>query len=502
MKNIGAMLKQRAVISSRLEAYVEPSADVRMDYRQMNVLANQCASVLTSLGVGKGDRVALLMPNCVEFCCLFYGAAKIGAVAVPLNTRLAAAELEFILSDSGSKVLIYGEAFAGVAEAIKADPNYHCTVIDWVSAAGGSGSLAERLEAADANEPAVECGGSDNLFIMYTSGTTGRPKGVVHTHDSVHTAATSNALTADSRYQDRVLLPLPMFHVAALTTVIFCAMRGITLISMPQLDPAKMWSLIVDERVSIAGAVPAILNFMRHVPEFAELDAPDFRFFMTGGAPMPEALIKMYAAKNMQVMQGYALTESCGSGTVLLGEDALRKIGSAGRATMFADVRVRSDDGVISERGEGEVVIKSDFLLKEYWNRPDATRAAFDNGWFRTGDIGEIDKEGYLYIKDRMKDMIISGGENIYPAEIESVVIGIPGVSEVAVIGLSDEKWGEVACAIVVADQSRVNEQQVVEFCGTRLARYKLPKKVIFAEAIPRNPAGKILKQVLREKYR
>ena len=502
MKNIGAVLRQRAVVSPQLEAYVEPSANLRRDYTQMNALANRCAAVLTSLGVGKGDRVALLMQNSVEFCCLFYGAAKIGAVAVPLNTRLAVAELEFILSDSGSTVLIYGEAFSAVAEAIKAGNTDPCGVIEWVPAAGGSGSLAERLEAADAGEPACDCGGSDNLFIMYTSGTTGHPKGVVHTHDSVHTAATANSLTADSRYQDRILLPLPMFHVAALTTVILCAMRGTTLVSMPQLDPSKMWSLIVDERISIAGGVPAILNFMRQVPEFAELDAPDFRFFMTGGAPMPEALIKMYAAKNMQVMQGYALTESCGSGTVLLGEDALRKVGSAGRACMFAEVRVRDDDGVIRETGEGEVVIKSDFLLKEYWNRPDTTREAFDDGWFRTGDIGQIDEEGYLYIKDRLKDMIISGGENIYPAEIESVVIGIPGVSEVAVIGLSDQKWGEIACAIVVADQSKVSEQQIVEFCDTRLARYKLPKKVIFAEAIPRNPSGKILKRVLREQYR
>ena len=370
MKNIGAVLKQRAVVSPQLEAYVEPSANLRRDYTQMNALANRCAAVLTSLGVGKGDRVALLMQNSVEFCCLFYGAAKIGAVAVPLNTRLAVAELEFILSDSGSTVLIYGEAFSAVAEAIKAGNTDPCGVIEWVPAAGGSGSLAERLEAADAGEPACDCGGSDNLFIMYTSGTTGHPKGVVHTHDSVHTAATANSLTADSRYQDRILLPLPMFHVAALTTVILCAMRGTTLVSMPQLDPSKMWSLIVDERISIAGGVPAILNFMRQVPEFAELDAPDFRFFMTGGAPMPEALIKMYAAKNMQVMQGYALTESCGSGTVLLGEDALRKVGSAGRACMFADVRVRTDDGVISERGEGEVVIKSDFLLKESWEPP------------------------------------------------------------------------------------------------------------------------------------
>ncbi|MGB9302976.1 MAG: long-chain fatty acid--CoA ligase [Mycobacterium sp.] len=501
MKNIGSMLRQRATVSPQLEAYVEPSTNVRMTYAEMNALANRCANLLTSLGIGKGDRVGLLMPNSVEFCCLFYGAAKIGAVTVPLNTRLAAPEVDFILSDSGSKVVIYGEALATVIDAIKTDSDSSCTVSDWVPAGGSVDSLGERLKTAAANEPAGESGGADNLFIMYTSGTTGHPKGVVHTHDSVHSAASSWCSTIDVRYQDRLLLPLPMFHVAALTTVIFCAMRGASLISMPQFDATKVWSLIVDERVSIGGAVPAILNFMRQVPQFAELKAPDFRYFITGGAPMPEALIKLYAAKNMEVVQGYALTESCGGGTLLLSEDALRKAGSAGRATMFTDVGVRSDDGVISERGEGEVVIKSDILLKEYWNRPDATRGAFDNGWFRTGDIGEIDDEGYLYIKDRLKDMIISGGENIYPAEIESVIIGIPGVSEVAVIGLADEKWGEIACAIVVADQGQVSEPQIVEFCGTRLARYKLPKKVIFTGAIPRNPAGKILKRVLRDQY-
>lgn len=497
MKNIGWMLRQRAAVSPRLQAYVEPSTDVRMTYAQMNALANRCADVLTALGIAKGDRVALLMPNSVEFCCLFYGAAKLGAVAVPINTRLAAPEVSFILSDSGSKVVIYGAPSAPVIDAIRAQADPPGTVTDWI----GADSLAERLRSAAADEPAVECGGDDNLFIMYTSGTTGHPKGVVHTHESVHSAASSWASTIDVRYRDRLLLPLPMFHVAALTTVIFSAMRGVTLISMPQFDATKVWSLIVEERVCIGGAVPAILNFMRQVPEFAELDAPDFRYFITGGAPMPEALIKIYAAKNIEVVQGYALTESCGGGTLLLSEDALRKAGSAGRATMFTDVAVRGDDGVIREHGEGEVVIKSDILLKEYWNRPEATRDAFDNGWFRTGDIGEIDDEGYLYIKDRLKDMIISGGENVYPAEIESVIIGVPGVSEVAVIGLPDEKWGEIAAAIVVADQNEVSEQQIVEYCGTRLARYKLPKKVIFAEAIPRNPTGKILKTVLREQY-
>lgn len=387
MKNIGWMLRQRATVSPRLQAYVEPSTDVRMTYAQMNALANRCADVLTALGIAKGDRVALLMPNSVEFCCLFYGAAKLGAVAVPINTRLAAPEVSFILSDSGSKVVIYGAPSAPVIDAIRAQADPPGTVTDWI----GADSLAERLRSAAADEPAVECGGDDNLFIMYTSGTTGHPKGVVHTHESVHSAASSWASTIDVRYRDRLLLPLPMFHVAALTTVIFSAMRGVTLISMPQFDATKVWSLIVEERVCIGGAVPAILNFMRQVPEFAELDAPDFRYFITGGAPMPEALIKIYAAKNIEVVQGYALTESCGGGTLLLSEDALRKAGSAGRATMFTDVAVRGDDGVIREHGEGEVVIKSDILLKEYWNRPAATRDAFDNGWFRTGDIGEID---------------------------------------------------------------------------------------------------------------
>lgn len=501
MKNIGVMLKQRAVVSPQLEAYVEPSTGVRVNYAEMNSITNQCASMLRDLDVCKGDRVALLMPNCLEFCCMFYAAAKIGAVAVPLNTRLTAAELEFILSDSGSAVLVYGDAFADTVASIKAGTTHPCTVREWIPATAGKASLAARLKKADKVEPTVLAGGDENVFIMYTSGTTGNPKGVVHTHDSVNAAASGWAMTIDVRYADRVLLPLPMFHVAALTTVIFCSMRGISLISMPQFDPMTVWSLIVEERVTIGGAVPAILNFMRQVPQFAELNAPDFRYFITGGAPMPEALIKIYAEKNMQVVQGYALTESCGGGTLLLNEDALRKVGSAGRACMFADIAVRDEQGQIHERGEGEVVLRSDFLLKEYWNRPEATNDAFEHGWFRTGDIGEIDDEGYLFIKDRIKDMIISGGENIYPAEIESVIIGIPGVGEVAVIGLPDEKWGEIACAIVVADQTKTNEAEIIAFCGERLARYKLPKKVTFVEAIPRNPSGKILKRVLRDQY-
>ena len=216
---------------------------------------------------------------------------------------------------------------------------------------------------------------------------------------------------------------------------------------------------------------------------------------------MPKALIEIYNAKGMQVLQGYALTESGGGGCFLLNEYALSKLGSAGAASMFTEMRVRDDDGNILEVGTGEVVMKAPFMMKEYWNRPDATAEAFDNGWFRTGDIAEIDDEGFIFIKDRIKDMIISGGVNIYPAEIENVIIAHPAINEVAVIGLPDEKWGEIACAIVVGDESSLSEEELIKHCAEKLSRFKLPKKVIFIEVIPRNPAGKILKRVLKEEF-
>ena len=296
-------------------------------------------------------------------------------------------------------------------------------------------------------------------------------------------------------------MPLPMFHVAALTGVIASTIAGATMISMPNFDPMTVWALIKEERVTTGGSVPAILNFMRQVPDFATFESEHFRCFVTGAAPMPKALIEIYQEKNMQVVQGYALTETGGGGTFLLHEHALAKIGSAGAASMFGQVAVRDTDGNITSNGTGEVVFKAPFVMKEYWNRPDATKEAFDNGWFRTGDIAEIDDEGFVFIKDRIKDMIISGGENIYPAEVENVIIGHAAVNEVAVIGLPDEKWGEIACAIVVGDETQTNEEDLINFCATKLSRYKLPKKVIFIELIPRNPAGKVLKRVLREQF-
>ena len=502
--NLGKNLTQRAGLSPDLEAYVEPSTDTRLNYKELNALANRCSHVMSGLGLQPGDRAALLMQNCVEFVALFYAAAKLGIVVVPLNTRLTSSELSFILSDSGASLMFYGAECAELAEGIKANKDHPLGIETWIRVHAGPGddqSLDDLLAKAPDTEPEAVAGGDDNLFIMYTSGTTGLPKGVVHTHETISWAALSWVTTMDVRYKDRQLLPLPMFHVAALTSLISASIGGGTTVSMPNFDPMTVWSLIKEERVTTGGSVPAILNFMRQVPDFANFDSEHFRCFITGAAPMPKALIEIYNEKSMQVVQGYALTETGGGGTFLLNEYALSKIGSAGAPAMFAEVRVRDSEGNISARGTGEVVIKAPFVMKEYWNRPDATAEAFDNGWFRTGDIAEIDDDGFIFIKDRIKDMIISGGENIYPAEIENVIIAHPAISEVAVIGLPDEKWGEIACAIVVGNQDETSEEDIIACCAEKLSRYKLPKKVIFIEAIPRNPAGKVLKRVLREQF-
>jgi O-succinylbenzoate-CoA ligase len=502
--NIGLDLRQRAVLSPEVEAYVEPSTDVRMNYRELNQLINRCASVLEGLELKAGDRVALLMQNSIEFVSLFYAAAKLGIVVVPLNTRLAAAELAFILSDSGTSVLFYGPECAETTKGIKGNQEHALAINAYIQthpSDDDDNSLNAMLEGQSAEEPEVLHGGDDNLFIMYTSGTTGLPKGVVHTHNSISWSSMSWATTMDVRYQDRMWLPLPMFHVAALTCVITCGIGGATIVSMPNFDPSAAWGIIRDERVNIGGAVPAILNFMRQVPEFESFDSPHLRCFITGGAPMPKSLVEMFNQKNLQVVQGYALTETGGGGTFLLNEYAISKAGSAGTPSMFCELQLRDDAGNIFPYGEGEVVIKAPFLLKEYWNRPDATAEAFDQGWFRTGDIAAVDEAGFVLIKDRIKDMIISGGENVYPAEIENVILAHPAVGEVAVIGLEDEKWGEIACAIVVGDQEQASEEEIIKWCSEKLSRYKLPKKVEYVDILPRNPAGKVLKRVLRDQF-
>ncbi len=504
--NIGHFLAKRALLSPQLEAIVEPSAGGRRQtFRQLNARCNQVANALRASGVAPGERVGLLMMNGLEFIESFYAVAKTGAVNVPLNWRLVADELEFILKDSGAAVLIYSEEFAAIAAELhgrgaKTDIRF------WVQVGGQPAAFATSYDVWMGGAPGVEpelAGFEDDLlFIMYTSGTTGLPKGVMHSHNSVMWSILTVAATADVRYGDRYLLSLPMFHVGALNPVMGNLYLGVTSVVLKSFDPGQSWELIRDEKITCTLMVPAMLQFMLAAYDRATHDHSSLRWCVSGAAPVPVTLIETYVAMGIEVLQVYGLTESCGPGCMIVGEDAVRRAGSTGRAFFHTDMRVIDGNGQECAAGEnGEVVLRGRHMMVGYWNRPDATAQAMRDGWLHTGDVGSLDEEGFLTIRDRMKDMLISGGENVYPAEVENVLLGHPGVSDAAVIGLPSPKWGEVPLAVVVRKDADLSEANVLEWCKGKLAPFKRPKVAVFIDVIPRNPTGKILKRVLRDAY-
>jgi acyl-CoA synthetase (AMP-forming)/AMP-acid ligase II len=445
--------------------------------------------------------------NGVEFTESFFAIAKIGAVVVPLNWRLVADELAFILADSGAAVLVYDEEFRDVVRDLHARGDA-TAVRHWVEVGKSAGrepfaAAYDELQAdASDVEPPIGASDGDDVYIMYTSGTTGLPKGVVHTHESVLWASFTISLTADTRYRDRYAIVLPLFHVGALTPLLGDVHRGMTSILMRAFDPVKLYETIARERVTVLLAVPAMLNFMLQVPELGKYDCSSLRWIMSGAAPVPVTLIESYAKRGIEIHQVYGLTESCGPACLISPEDAIAKAGSTGKPFFHTDVRVVDDAGNDVPPGTpGEVLVRGKHVMKGYWNRPEATAEAIRDGWLHTGDVATIDADGFVFINDRKKDMIISGGENIYPAEIENVILSHPKVREVAVIGQASAKWGEIPLAVVVKQDASLSEAEVVEWSRGKLAGYKRPRAVRFVDEIPRNPAGKILKRVLRERF-
>jgi O-succinylbenzoate-CoA ligase len=506
--NIGLLLAKRALLSPNLDGLVEVERERRFTYAGLNARSNRTANALRGLGVRKGDRVALLLMNGVEFTGAFFAIAKIGAVVVPLNWRLVADELAFILDDSGATVLIYDEEFRDVVGNLHARGADAMAVRHWVRvgetqpADEFAVAYADIQADASSDEPPIDAGEDDNVYIMYTSGTTGRPKGVVHTHDSVLWACFTVALTADVRYRDRYAIVLPLFHVGALTPLVSNVQRGMTSILMRAFDPVRLYETIAAERVSVLLAVPAMLNVMLQVPDLGKYDCSSLRWVMSGAAPVPVTIIESYAKRGIEIHQVYGLTESCGPACLISPEDAIAKAGSTGKPFMFTDVRIVDDAGHDVPPGTpGEVLVRGRHVMKGYWNRPEATAETIRDGWLHTGDVATVDAEGFVFINDRKKDMIISGGENIYPAEIENVILAHPKVREVAVIGQTSAKWGESPLAIVVKADPSLTDADVVEWTRGRLAGYKRPRTVRFIDEIPRNPAGKILKRVLREQF-
>ncbi|CAA0111598.1 Long-chain-fatty-acid--CoA ligase FadD13 [Halioglobus japonicus] len=510
--NIGLLLAKRAQICPNREAIVEFERNRRFTFAQLNTRANRMANALLDRGIRPGDRVASLLKNSVEFVETYFAVAKIGAVMVPVNWRLVPAEIAYILQNSGTKALVYDSDFDAAANPLHSGEHGELAVEQWVRRENGdSGAPQWALDydafaaAAATTEPPIGAWDDDNLFIMYTSGTTGRPKGAVHSHEGMLWSQLTSMSTSDMRDGDRWLLALPMFHVGCLSPTSLLVHRGGTGVIMRELDIGAMFRCIAQEKVTIFMAVPALLQFMLMTPEREQNDISSVRWIATGAAPVPISLLHDYEALGIRIFQAYGLTESCGPGTLLLHEDAEAKVGSCGRPQMHTEIKIVDSDGNTIPMGSeqaGELLVGGRHMMKEYWNNPEATAETLRDGWLHTGDICTWDSEGFVTICDRMKDMIISGGENIYPAELENVLAACPEVQEAAVIGVASQKWGETPLALVVpAAGTSPTPESLKAYCKANLAGYKVPQLYELVETLPRNPSGKLLKPELREQY-
>ena len=462
------------------------------------------AGALRGLGVGRGDRIAYLGPNHQAYLETLFAAGTLGAVFVPLNMRLAGPELAHHLTDSGSSVLVYAPAQAAVLASIRTDLVLRHVVA--LAEPGEGEHDYEELLASAAPDPADEpVSLGDPCLIMYTSGTTGRAKGATLTHGNITWNAINVLVDADFGQDEMALVVAPLFHTAALNMLCLPAiLKGGTVLIESAFDPARALDLIARHRVTSMFGVPAIYDAMAGAAGWADADISSLRTLLCGGAPVPEATIRAYLARGVTFIQGYGMTETSPGALLLDAAHVESKAGSAGIPHFFTDVRVVGPDLADTVPGErGEIVVAGPNVMQGYWGLPEATAAALADGvWLRSGDVATTDEDGYVFVVDRIKDVIISGGENIYPAEVENAIRDHPAVVECGVIGVPDDKWGEVGRAIVVLRPgTEVAEEEILGFLDGRLARYKIPKSVRFTGSLPRTATGKILKKSLRETH-
>jgi acyl-CoA synthetase (AMP-forming)/AMP-acid ligase II len=498
--NIGDFLTRRSRLTPDREGLV--CEGVRRTYKELNDRANHLANAMTALGIGHGDRVSILAFNEPEYYDMYFGLGKIGATMVPVNYRLAGPEIQYILSDCESNVLVFGPEYAEVIDSIRND----IPAKEFIAISADPPQWAKSYEAligdASDGEPEIAGGDDDTLTILYTSGTTGRPKGAELTHAYYYWNSVNLMSTLGLDIGTTNLVALPLFHIGALAAPPWVVHSGGKVVLLRTLDPQRFLELIEEENVTGFGSVPQLLDFLKLVPDFEKYDWSSIRTIMVYAAPVPVTLIKEYEAVGIEVRQLYGLTE-CNTGTVLDSENAIEKAGSCGRPFFHTEVRVVDESGRDLPAGEkGEVLLRAPNMMKGYLNRPEETAAAIKDGWLHTGDIGKMDEDGFLYILDRKKDMIISGGENIYPAEIEDALLNNPKVADVGVIGYAHEKWGEAVKAIVVVKEGQtLTEEELIEWCRGKIGKFKIPKSVVVTDAIPRTPTGKILKTELRKQF-
>ncbi len=481
-------------------------------WAEWNRQSNRIARALEAAGAGPGPRVAYLGKNTDRHLHLIFGCAKIGAVLTPINWRLATPEIGFIVEDAQCKILFIGPEFVSLLDAIRNDCPSLRVFVGIEEASRDLISLEDWLEGSSDSDPMRPIAVDDVVLQLYTSGTTGLPKGAQLTHRNL---LFSSGLSRTNelrvwREDDICVLPMPFFHAAGIAFGLCAPAAGGMAIVVREANPAPIIAAVKASPgpVTRIGLVPAVIRMLLESPEFSSKDFASLRTLTYGGSPVSPMLMKRAVHAFGPVMvQLFGMTETATVGTALLPADHdpnnSKLLTSCGRALPGVEVVVTRPDGSPAAVDEsGEVVIRCDAVMAGYWKRPNDNAAALKNGWYHTGDIGYLDADGYLYIHDRLKDMIISGGENVYPAEVERVLIEHPAVADVGVFGVPDDKWGEaVKAAVVLKPGNSLTAETLLAFARERLGGYKCPKSVDFVESLPRNPSGKILKRLLREPY-
>lgn len=510
-QGVGSWLEHRRVKSHDHPAVI--FHDCATTYPELANRSNALANVLSGWGITRGSRVAYLGENHPSFLEAFFATAQLGALFVPLNTRLAPTELNYLLSDSGATVLIVSEALRTTAEAALTDTQVaHLVVVEDKFTEDLQGVPVIHALQVSHLEPILSSSTSefvdrvvthdDPAVIMYTSGTTGHPKGAVLTHGNLIWNSYNVLVDYDIVSTDVSLMISPMFHAAAFGMgVLPTILKGATLVLEAGFEPGRVLELIQAYKATVISGVPTTYQMLCEHPNWGITDISSLEKITCGGSPVPMRVLEAYEARGLSFTGGYGMTETAPGATSLQPGRSKTKAGSAGLPHFFTDVRVADGEGHELPSGEvGEIQIHGPNVIAEYFNLPEASREAFTaDGWFKSGDMGYTDEEGFLFISDRLKDMIISGGENIYPAEIESVLMRFGAIAHAAVVGVADEKWGEIPIAVLVVNDSAIDIDEIRNGMLNELARYKVPKKFVLIPEMPRTASGKIRKLELRQ---
>ncbi|MAT95499.1 MAG: acyl-CoA synthase [Halioglobus sp.] len=485
--------------------------DTSISYGKLDELANQLGNGLLDLGVEKGQRVAILGENSIEHGLWFMAASKVGAVAVPLNYRLAPAELAFIINDSNTRVLFVLQGMEDTLEALRGQLPAGIAII--TQQQPDSLHWQEWVNRFPPSAPAVETHRDEPFFQLYTSGTTGNPKGVVTSHFNILQLTMMNVIATPQRPHagSAGIVCAPLFHIGGAGSAIAGIYNGQHTLLHRSFDPVQVLDDMEQYPVTSIFMVPAMIMAVLQVPGVEERDFGKLQTIFYGASPISETVLRRaLEVFQCEFVQMYGMTETTGTVVHLTPADHRRALAgkpellrSCGRPSVGAQVKVVDTQGEEVETGEvGEIWVKSDTNMLCYYNLPEATAANLTDGWVHTGDAGYLDEEGYLYLKDRIKDMVVSGGENIYPVEVENTLARLEAVADVAVIGVPDDKFGEALLAFVVTKPGmQLDVEEMIEFCRDKIAGYKIPRQLEIVEELPRNPSGKILKKVLREPY-